>query len=265
MMSGRVESPSLRSERFFHLDGPPRGGRARLVESDSRHALRVLRLQAGDELVGGDGAGGAWPLRVGSAERDGLELEVCGPAWRVPAPGEPDSRAPRIEVVLALPRGGRSEAALERLAQLGAWSVHPLSSERVQAHRRDPGDERSERCRRVLREACKQCRRLWTPEFGAPLSLAELGDRARAGATLVLDPEAETDLLAWARTRPDAGGVTLPVTLIVGPEGGLTLQERAQLAAAGAQTARLGPHVLRIETAAEAATAILVAALGPGF
>lgn len=260
-----MEVPSLRAERFFHLEHAPVDGRARLCESDTRHATRVLRLRVGEELVGGDGRGRAWPLRVVAVGRAGLELEVAGPAWSVPAAGEPGSRAPRVELALALPRGGRSETALERLTQLGVWSVAPLASERVQGHRREPGEARRERSERVLREACKQARRLWTPEFAAPLTPAELGLRARDGATVVLDPEAGIDLLDWARAHPDVGTSARPVTVVVGPEGGLTEEERAQLVDDGAHAARLGPHVLRIETAAEAAVGLLVVALAPAF
>jgi len=265
MMADLVDDRSLRRDRFFHLAEPPQGARARLVESDARHAVRVLRLQPGDELSGGDGMGRAWPLRVAAAGRAGLELEVAGTPWNVPAPGEPGSRAPRIELAFALPRGGRSEAALERLTQLGVWGVRPLASERVQGHRREVGLARAERCQRVLREACKQCRRLWTPQFGAPLAPADLRARAGTEDVLVLDPDGTVELLDWARGHPGAGSAARPLTVVVGPEGGLSAEESAQLAAAGAVAVRVGPHVLRIETAAEAALALLVAALGPGF
>jgi len=260
-----MDVAGLRSERFFHLAGEPVGGRARLLDGDARHALRVLRVHVGDELVGGDGRGRAWPLRVVSAGRGGLELEVAGPAWSTPAAGEPGSRAPRVVVALALPRGGRSESCLERMTQLGVWAVHPLASERVQGHRREPGEARSERCQRVLREACKPARRLWTPEFGAPLGLDELARGAGPGRTLLLDPEAPRDLLGWAAANPGSGAAERPLTVVVGPEGGLTREERAALERAGAVAVRLGPHVLRIETAAEAAVSLLVLALASAF
>lgn len=265
MMGARVDSPNLRRDRFFHLEGPPVDARARLVPSDERHAQRVLRLEAGDTLVGGDGAGTAWPLSVASAGRSGLELALVGPPWSEPAPGEPGSRAPCVEVVLALPRGGRSEAALERLTQLGVACVSPLESERVQGHRREAGRVRAERYERVLGEACKQARRLWKPRFGPPRTPAELAALAGSRPTLVLDPDAGLDLLEWARAHPDAGASERPLCVVVGPEGGLTEAERAALIAGGAQEVRLGPHVLRIETAAEACVALLVLALGPSF
>lgn len=265
MMGARVDAHSLRRERFFHLEGPPEHGRARLCASDARHAERVLRLRAGDELWGGDGAGTAWPLAVAAVGRDGLDLAVVGPPWSEPAPGERGSRAPCVEVVLALPRGGRSEAALERLTQLGAAGVSPLESERVQGHRRESGRARAERYERVLAEACKQARRLWTPRLGAPRTPAEIAALAGERPTLVLDPQAPTDLLAWTGAHPGAGSADRPLCVVVGPEGGLTDAERAALVAGGAQEVRLGPHVLRIETAAEAAVAILVQALGPRF
>jgi 16S rRNA (uracil1498-N3)-methyltransferase len=249
--------PNLRAARFFHLEGPPERGRARLAQEDERHALRVLRMEPGDEFLAGDGRGRAWDVRVIRAERSGLELEVLGEPLVEAAPGEAGARGPRIELALALPRGGRSEVMLERLTQLGFAALRPLVSERVQGHSRELSAGRVERLERTLREACKQARRLWTPTLEASLGPAELAAAARSGGVVVLDPEAPHNLLDWARSYPDLGSARRPILIVVGPQGGLTPEERASLRAAGAHEARLGPHVLRIETAAESACAIL--------
>lgn len=250
----------LARARLFHLAEPPAGGRARLCAEDERHALQVLRLSPGEALFGGDGKGTAWPLEVVSAGREGLGLRIAGAPLQEPRPGESGSRLPWIEVAVALPRGGRSEEMLARLTQLGAAAVVPLVCERSQGQLRQPSAARTEHLRRTLREACKQCRRLWTPELREPLEPVRLRDACPAADLLVLDPDAPLGLLAWACARGvNARG---PLTIAVGPEGGFSAAELELLRGAGGVSTRLGGYVLRVETAAEAAVAVLVSALG---
>jgi len=222
------------------------------------HALRVLRVTAGDELHGLDGQGGRFPLRVREARRDLLALESTGPTEREPAPGEEGARLPWFELVVSWPRRTRAEDMLGRLVQLGAASIRPL-----RARWRGPEDvpaSASERLRRVAREACKQSGRSWLPELGAPLSPAELVAERRSSAIALLDPNAGLALDSWMRSlRPgpaSLGTRARPIVLVVGPEGGLTPEEREVLLVAGASPTWLAPWVLRIETAAEAAMAV---------
>ena len=132
------------------------------------------------------------------------------------------------------------------------------------ARRPGAGAPRRERLERVLREACKQSRRAWLPELQPPAGPAELaaelaGERP-ARAVALLEPGAPLSLDTWVRALLAEGGSPAsreqPLVLVVGPEGGLTEEERGALLEAGAGPVRLGPHVLRIETAAEAAVAI---------
>ena len=261
-MSGSLD---LRATRLFFLDTTPDEGRPRLAPEDERHAVRVLRLSPGDELTGTDGRGRAWPLRVSAAGRGGLELEVAGALRVVPAPGEEQAGLPWVEVAVALPRGGRTEEMLDRLVQLGIAALTPLVSERVQGPLREVSPMRLERLARTAREACKQCKRLWLPEIREPLRTTQLPD-VRQGAWLaVLDPAAALDVLEWSRGLVADDGAAIgtrerPLVVVVGPEGGLTEDERAGLRERGACEVRLGPHLLRIETAAEAAVACLILA-----
>jgi 16S rRNA (uracil1498-N3)-methyltransferase len=248
---GRSRAPLRR----FFLDGIAGRGGPRLLPADEQHALRVLRLAPGDELVGLDGRGGRWPLKVAASERATLRLEPSAAPTFEPAPGEPGAPLPWIELAVCLPKGGRAEDMLDRLTQLGAAALTPLVAEHSEGAARDLSPARRERLERVAREACKQADRAWLPLVLEPLGAPELA-AARSGARLaVLDPGGTVGLPGWVeglpRPRPR-------LVVAVGPEGGWTEAEVEGLARAGAERVLLGPHPLRIETAAEAALAGLV-------
>jgi 16S rRNA (uracil1498-N3)-methyltransferase len=247
--------------RFF-VDRSPSGG-VGLCASDAEHAVRVLRLSAGDRCIGLDGRGGIYPLRIASARRGGPSVEPDGEPRFEPPPGAPGSPVPRVELALSLPRGARAEAMLDRLVQLGASSIVPLVTERTPPRERERGLGRTDRLLRIAREACKQCGRAWLPVIEAPATIAALAQRP--GLACVASPGADASLLDWlARVPSDAGSIERPVLLVVGPEGGFTAGERDALGRAGAAEVRLGPLVLRVETAAETAVAASVLALSRG-
>ncbi len=261
-MSPRGNAPGSAAARRFFLERTPVDGRAELCADDLQHATRVLRLGAGDRALGLDGAGAEWPLTVRASAGRGareLELEVTGEPRREPRPGEALSALPWIEIAVALPRGAAAEEMLDRLTQLGAAAITPLATDRGQ---RPPVTEGTRHVRwlRITREACKQSGRLWLPALGEARTIAELTHRQLA-ALLVLDPIANDGLSDWIE---GASGAALreatagrPLVVAIGPEGGFTPQESAAFAAAGAEAVCVGPHVLRIETAAEASLAIL--------
>jgi 16S rRNA (uracil1498-N3)-methyltransferase len=118
----------------------------------------------------------------------------------------------------------------------------------------------------VAREAIKQCGRAWLPRFLPPLPVAELARTVPGTDLAVLDPRAGLPFDLWLRSlRPspaDLGTEARPIVLAVGPEGGLSAGELELLAARGASLVWLAPHVLRIETAAEAAMAVAGAVHG---
>jgi 16S rRNA (uracil1498-N3)-methyltransferase len=245
----------------FFLAGPPRDGRVRLLPDEERHARRVLRVRAGDALRGLDGQGGVWPLRVLAAGR-GLEVEVSGPPRHEPAPGVPGAPLPWIEVGLSLPRGGRAEDCVGRLVQLGVAAIQPLVCERTQGADRALGAARRRRLERAVDAACKQCGRAWRATLHAPLPALEWAERSAAARALLV-PGAPERLFDWAQRVADGqrADARRPLQLAVGPEGGWTVAEEQHLQACGAAPVALGPFVLRIETAAEAAAAVLAHAL----
>ena len=117
--------------------------------------------------------------------------------------------------------------------------------------------ERLERWERLAREQLKQCHRLWLPRFSGPVEPAALLTGNPAALDLILDPRAERKLSEVAAGAP-RGTRERPLRLWIGPEGGWTPAELAALSGAGAIPVGLTPSVLRIETAAEAAAAIVV-------
>src|SRR5436190_12849515 len=165
-MCPRVHAP----ERRFFLDPSASPDAPRLCPSEEEHARRVLRLRAGDSLVGLDGRGRAWPLVVTAAERGRFEVEISGAPRLEPAPGEPGAPLPWIEIAAPWPRGARAEEMLDRLVQLGLASFAPLIPERAAPEARAQSPARSERLARVAAEACKQSGRLWNLHFEPPRS-----------------------------------------------------------------------------------------------
>ena len=238
--------------RRFVLAETPRDGSARLAPEDERHAARVLRMAAGDRLIGLDGAGTAWPLEVVAVGRRSLELVTDGDPVREPAPGEPGSPLPRVEIALSLPKGSRAEDCFSRLAQLGVASLTPLVTHRTPPHAREAGEARRTRLEKAGRESAKQCGRLWFPEVGPAMALEAWLEARGQTPRAWLDPRGSRTALQW-----DAPRSAHTLAVAIGPEGGFDPAEEEALDAAGCERLRLGGHVLRIETAAEAIMAVV--------
>ncbi|MFM8735358.1 MAG: RsmE family RNA methyltransferase [Pirellulales bacterium] len=230
------------SERFF-LSSPPRAGRATLTGDEARHLARVLRAEVGDDVSVFDGSGLEWPARVLAIGRDAVDLAV----------GEPSSAGPRtaptLTLAVALPKGERQKWLVEKLTELSVARLVPLVTTRGVA---EATPSAVERLRRGVIEACKQCGRATLMAIGEPRSIADLlRERDAEPRLLVADPGGGP----LDTSAPAVMGRT--VLGFVGPEGGFTAEELALLAAAGAERIGLGPHVLRVETAAIALAARL--------
>ena len=247
----------------FFLAEPPGERPARLWEGEAEHALRVLRLRPGDLCETIDGAGRRWRMKIVAASEHHIGLEPLGPPTREPAPGTPDAPLPWIELCVSWPRRARGEEMLGRLVQLGAAAVRPLAARQRGAGECPPGP--SERWWRIAREAAKQCGRSWLPELGERTSPQALALERRGCAIALLEPRRGMSLDTWARSllplTGEMGSEERPIVLVVGPEGGFTGEEMEVLLCVGATQVRLGPHVLRVETAAEAALAVTATVL----
>ncbi|WP_242344743.1 16S rRNA (uracil(1498)-N(3))-methyltransferase [Anaeromyxobacter terrae] len=236
----RVHLPRER----FRLDA----GRATLTP-EARHYLRdVLRLAPGTEVEVFDGRGGAWTARIDEA----FEALVLGPARA----GKGDATA-EIWLLAALAKGEKMDLVVQKATELGAAAVAPFAAERsVVRLEPDKGEERARRWRRIAEEAARQCGRADVPDVHAPAPLAVALAALPPGALAIAFQPGGAPVLALPAAAAGA------YAAVVGPEGGLTDAELAVLAAAGARRASLGPRVLRAETAAIVAVALLQARFG---
>jgi len=218
--------------------GAAAGRRERLEEGEQHH-LRVRRAQAG-ELVGlRDGAG-----LVGTGR-----VVVAGRRWEVDVETA-DSRPRPPELTLAVGAGDRERFGwlVEKAAELGVTRVVPLETRWTAGVASKLREQHVAKLRRQALEAIKQCGATWATEVLAPVELAELAARPPSGLRWVADAAGEA---------PPGTLDGAPVTVVVGPEGGLSDEERATLAAAGFRPLALAPHTLRFETAALAAAAVV--------
>ena len=226
------------------------------VDSATRHRLRkVLRLRAGAKLTIADGAGTRQ-----QCEWTGQQLRCLSVPETTAAP-----RAP-ITVALGILKGPRWQIALEKLTELGVDRIVPLElSHCVASIAAKQREAKTDKWRAVTCEAFEQCGRAYLPAIAAPVTLSQLltGSQAEIGGAPANAGRAVTLLFGDSDRRQGAGRLPSlaplrgPVTIVIGPEGGLAKSEVEQLRAAGAIGMSLGPHVLRAETAAIAAMAVL--------
>jgi 16S rRNA (uracil1498-N3)-methyltransferase len=240
------------SRPLFLVTALPAGDTYTLDGPEGRHAADVQRLGVGEGLVLGDGRGGTAQATVTSARRGALDVTVTGRAQTPPSD-------PRLVVVQGIAKGDRGELAVQAMTEVGVDGIVPWSAARSVARwRQERGAKARDRWVATAREAAKQARRPWLPEFaGDPdESTADVARRiGAAAAAFVLHEEAEAGL---STVDLPAGG---DIVLVVGPEGGIAPEELATFVAAKATAVRLGPHVLRTSTAGVAALAVLSARL----
>lgn len=239
----------MRHPRLY-VDHPLAPGETlRLPEGQARHLSSVLRLGCGDGLSVFNGDGCDYGARVAAVGRAGVVLDLG-------EPGAPEPEPPLvIALALGVSRGERMDYAIQKAVELGVSQICPLFTERSMVQLAGERLERRQaHWRGVLIGACEQSGRRRLPGLAAAQGFADWLAGAPPGV-LLLDPESPLPLVRLARP---AG----PVTLLVGPEGGLSPRERARAVARGIAKVRLGPRILRAETAPLAAIAALQALWG---
>lgn len=210
------------------------------------HVVRVLRLKPGAPLILFNGAGGEFRATLKSVERREALAQVDDFVAK-----EVESS---LEIILAqgISKGERMDYTLQKAVELGVYIIVPLFTERSMVNlSRERLGNRLRHWQGVVIGACEQSGRNRLPVVLEPLALPTwLQDEHKPGLSLVLDPSAEqglTDLVSPYRL----------VTLLIGPEGGLSPEEIALAMVAGFTGVQLGPRVMRTETAGIAALAAL--------
>ena len=231
-----------------YVDAPLAAGKRVILEGNAAsHVTRVLRLRVGDALTLFNGAGGEYAASIEAARGGRLTVAV----------GEPRAveRESPLTLTLAqgVSRGERMDLVVQKATELGVSGIVPLFTERSVVRL---GAQQAERklnhWRAIAIAACEQSGRNRLPKVAPPVSLADLlrSGAEREGGRLLLSPGATSRLDALPRPATS-------VTVLIGPEGGLTNAEQEAAVTAGFLPVRLGPRVLRTETAAIAALALL--------
>lgn len=236
--------------RFYCRDVLSPGAHIDLPEPVARHAVRVLRLPPGAAIVLFDGRGGEYDAHIERIEKSRV-VAVLG-AWR---DVERESRL-AITLVQAVQAGDKMDFTIQKAVELGVANIVPVDSRRsVIRLAGERAGKRVAHWQGVAASACEQCGRNQVP-IVAPLEKLDhwLARPAHEGLRLMLAPDAEHTL---AELLP-----TTQVELLIGAEGGLDPQEVIAAKQQGFQAVRLGPRVLRTETAGLAALAALQALWG---
>ena len=227
---------------------------ATLVGSQAEHMARVLRAQPGaeaDVVAGG---------RVFHAE-----IAAVSPAeirFNLIAELEADPALP-VTLAMTIYKFDRMEWALEKATELGVAGIAPMIARRTEKHLAEAAAKRAERWRRIVHEASQQARRSDLPALHEPVALAERVRAASKATRIVLAEQERTTTLRNAIEEAIAEAQTeMPVLEIaIGPEGGWAPEEEALFDANGWRAVSLGPRILRAETAAIAALALVGAYL----
>lgn len=240
----------MRTIRSF-LDAPLAVGlKITLPEAASNHLLRVLRLDVGDtcDLFNGDGYD--YRARIVGLQKRGAEIEITGCS-------EVRNESPlRITLAQGIARGEKMDLILQKATELGVAVIAPVVTERTEVKLdAERSGKKMHHWRGVTAAACEQCGRARLPEILEPQTLDRFAAGDRNARRFILDPLANL-------TLPDAALLADTLTLAIGPEGGFSERDLVILKVAGYEGLKMGPRILRTETAGMAAIAALNALYG---
>ena len=225
------------------------GDRAALVGGHAEHLARVLRAQVGQECdIVAEGVVRRGRITDVAPHRIGFALGEEVPA-AVP---------PQVHLLLAVFKFDRFEWAIEKATELGIGRITPVLARRSDAHLVAAAGKRVERWRRIAREAAEQSRRTTPPEVTDPSNLAGVLGGGNGTRIVLAESEQGTTL------KQALASAAEPVMLAIGPEGGWTNDEIKRFRESGWISASLGSTILRAETAAIAALAIVMSVLSSG-
>jgi 16S rRNA (uracil1498-N3)-methyltransferase len=238
------------SEKRFYV--PPeaiRGGLARIEGEQAHHLVSVLRRKPGDDIVLFDGEGTECFARI---ERIGRDFVVA----RITAKEvHKTTDRPTVGLYVAMPKGKKFDLIVEQATELSADSITPLVTARTVVRLDEHGiPTKLERWRRITVAAAKQSRRATLPQVNPPIDFSSIALDVRESAFSILawsHGEAVPVLEALSHVSPSH----TEIRIVVGPEGGFTLEETETARKSGMFLVSLGENILRTETAAIAALA----------
>lgn len=232
-----------------------------LTGAEAHHAVAVKRVSSGEELDLLDGTGLRLRVKVLDASKELLRVIVLERLQEVPP-------AHRIGLVQALAKGDRDLQSVESAVELGVFTVRPWQADRSIVRWSGSKTEKAmAKWRSLVRSAQKQSRRAFEPEVLEPVNTKTLSTQIRhlcesGELVLILHEAAQLSVAQETQNWLSQASKQAGVTLVVGPEGGISDAELEQFVAAGARPALLGQHVLRASTAGPAALVLVRHLLG---
>jgi 16S rRNA (uracil1498-N3)-methyltransferase len=224
----------MRLSRFF-ISTPLSLGSHELPEAQAHYIARVLRHAVGDSVQLFDGSGPEYLGQLIEVGKKTVKVELTEQL-----PGQPESPL-QVHLGQGLSRGERMDWAIQKATELGVTQITPILSARCEVRLKDErADKLLTRWQQVASSACEQCGRSTLPIIHPPMLLADWLQQVQADLKLVLHPVAEP---MQSHAKPTS------LAFLIGPEGGLNDAEVAQAVSHSFHAARLGPRVLRTETA----------------
>jgi 16S rRNA (uracil1498-N3)-methyltransferase len=234
------------SYRFF-TQSTANNGKIMLEGEQARHAIQVMRFDVGDEIILFDGSGTEYEARIDQVEKKQIWLSIEN--QRV----VPRAIDASITLAVALPKGDRQKVLVEKLVELGVERLIPLETNRSVAV---ANEKVIQRLKKQVVEASKQCGRNRLMRIESGSSIGDISDLLEPAALkLIADPYRGQPILEISKLC--VAEMPVEIVVVIGPEGGLDEDENALSQSLGFQPVRLGPSILRVETAAIAIAAIL--------
>jgi len=234
----------MRIPRVYTPQTLTQGAHLTIAGQTAHHVTHVLRLRTGAQVRIFDGNGTEHNATLVDIKRSEIILETGQPVSIIP------ESLLQVTLLQGVARNDRMDLILQKAVELGIQNFQPLWMQRSQSRlKNDRLEKRVNHWRGIITNACEQCGRATIPKLESPVDFTEWLDTARySGLCLMLQPDSETSLRNIEKPRGN-------IHILVGPEGGLSPDEQALARNAEFQGIRLGPRVLRTETAALAALA----------
>lgn len=235
--------------RFFAQPGADER-HARLDQDEMHHAKSVMRLKEGESIT-----------LILDGELYASEFTLNG-EFELKEKLPSTEASVRITLYQGIPKGDKMDYIVQKCTESGVHRIVPVSMPRcVSKWENKDADKKVQRCQRIAHEAAKQSFRALCPEIGAPVTMKQL---------LSLIPRHELTLIPWEDQEGNGlkalyqrhGEFPRDIAIVIGPEGGMSADEVAQMTAAGAQCVTLGPRIFRTETAGLAAIIGIMALSG---
>ena len=234
------------ARRLFFVDAVTRG-HAELRGDDARHLTRVLRVEPGQQYEISDNQA-RYLAEVETAHKGEVSFRVIE---QLP----PEPQRVRIKLLASLVKFDRFEWMLEKATELGVAAIVPVEAERTEKGLMQAAAKRIDRWRKIVIESSQQSRRGTMPSVEDPIRFSD-ATRATADHRFLLDERAGAPTIL--KVIPEVRGATDQVAMLLGPEGGWSEREHAAAFTAGWTPVSVGPHILRDETAAAAAVALVM-------